>query len=162
MCSPGSTQSEGWYRKSERVLSRTFWNVQGAILRSREKLAKKFQAKNIFICWYCFYVCFCFVGNFLANAALSNFKVQTSPENCSQQVSKAGAYGRATRLKVKKTRTELQFSFGEKRKCRPYSNAKFFRDRESDERVLLPGMHIGILPVRCTWRDSTFFAKVEE
>ena len=34
--------SEGWYRKSERVLSRTFWNVQGAILRSREKLAKKF------------------------------------------------------------------------------------------------------------------------
>ena len=33
--------------------------------------------------------------------------------------SKANPHGRA-RLKVKKTRTELQFSFGEKHNCRPY------------------------------------------
>ena len=43
-CSLGSTQSEGWYRKSERVLTLPDFLEcpRGTILRSREKLAKKF------------------------------------------------------------------------------------------------------------------------
>ena len=86
MCSPGSTQSEGWYRKGKGSLP-DFLECPRGHTTKPGKLAKKFPAKNI--CWDCFYVRFCLVGNFLANAALSNFKVQTSPENCSQQVSKA-------------------------------------------------------------------------
>ena len=41
----------------------------------------------------------------------------------SKKGTEANPYGRA-RLKVKKTRTELQFSFGEKRKCRPYGRPR--------------------------------------